>query len=264
MLDYKLYEHSNSEEYVVLIHGMGGNSSIFYSNLKALKRHFNILSVHLPGHGKSPGVEELGPFSLETVAGEVIRLMDYLVIKKAHFIGISLGTIIIHYILKISPDRVRSAVMGGAITKFNLFSKVLVQAGKLLKSFTPFLWLYKICAYLIMPGKMNRRSRTLFVNQAAKMKRRDFLAWFHLVDTVENVYGGVPESSKGIPKLYISGSEDHLFIKQLDRDIAQDPYASMKSIQGCGHVCNVEKSKEFNEAAIQFLLESERNIKQAQ
>ncbi|WP_232726108.1 alpha/beta fold hydrolase [Bacillus sp. FJAT-42315] len=264
MLDYKLYEHANSDKYVVLIHGMGGNSSIFYSNLKSLKKHFNILAVHLHGHGKSPSVEDPKHFNIDVAAQEVLHVLDHLFIKKAHFIGISLGTIVIHSIFKIAPKRVYSAVMAGAITHFNLFSKFLIKVGKMIKSFTPFLWIYKLCAYIIMPGKMNRRSRSLFISQATKMKRPDFLAWFDLVDTVEEVYRGVPESSKGVPKLYVSGAEDHLFIKQLQKDIAEDPYATFTLINNCGHVCNVEKSKEFNEVSIDFLLNNGNEIKEAQ
>lgn len=264
MLDYKLYEHANSDKYVVLIHGIGGNSSIFYSNLKSLKKHFNILAVHLHGHGKSPSVGEEKNFSIEVAAQEVLRVLDHLFIKKAHFIGISLGTIVIHSIFKIAPKRVYSAVLAGAITHFNLLSKLSIRVGKLIKSFTPFLWIYKISAYIIMPGKMNRKSRSLFISQATKMKRSDFLAWFSLVDTVEAVYKGVPESSKGVPKLYISGAEDHLFIKQLQKDIIEDPYATLTLINDCGHVCNVEKSKEFNEISVDFLLNSGKEIKEAQ
>ncbi|KAB7704257.1 alpha/beta fold hydrolase [Bacillus aerolatus] len=243
---------------------MGGNSSIFYSNLKALKKHFNIVAVHLRGHGKSPGVESGKEFSLETAAREVIAVLDHLLIKKAHFIGISLGTIVIHTICKIAPKKVSSAVMGGAITHFNLFSIFLVKAAKIIKPFTPFLWLYKLCANIIMPGKMNERSRRLFISQAAKMRRADFFAWFKLVDTVEEAYSGVPESSKDVPKLYISGSEDHLFIKQLRQDIQKDPSASFIIINDCGHVCNVEKNKEFNEASIQFLKSNIKKVKRAQ
>ncbi|MBM7649214.1 pimeloyl-ACP methyl ester carboxylesterase [Bacillus ectoiniformans] len=264
MLDYKIYEHKSTDEYVVLIHGMGGNASIFYNNLKALKKHFNVLAIHLRGHGKSPSVDQQSDFTIDTAAKEVLQVLDHLLIKKAHFIGISLGTIVIHSIFKMAPKRVCSAVLAGAITHFNHFSKLLVKIGKLIKSFTPFMWIYRLCAHIIMPGKMNIRSRSLFISQAVKMKRADFIAWFNLVDTVEKVYKQVPEKSKGVPKLYISGSDDHLFIKQLQKDIENDEYASFRLIEDCGHVCNVEKSKEFNEVSLEFLINHSDAVKKAQ
>ncbi|MCP3030077.1 alpha/beta hydrolase [Halobacillus sp. A1] len=254
MLEYKVYSRVNGNEDLVLLHGIGGNSNIFYKQLKYYREHFNVITIHLPGHGNSPSLENYGKdFSQSLVAKEVLKTLDFLKIEKAHFVGISLGSVILHYIMKLNPERVASAVLSGAITRFNLFSKFLLLVGRTIKSITPHLWIYYLFAHIIMPKANHKKSRDIFIKEAKKMKREDFIGWFNSVNKVAQSYDLVPKIAGKIPKLYVSGSEDHLFIENLQKDIKQDLNAKMKIIERCGHVCNIERYKEFNRITIDFL-----------
>ena len=264
MLDYKIHNREKDQEDLVLIHGFGGNSSIFYKQLKQYKKQFNVITIELPGHGKSPDLHTyLEGFSYQVAAKEVIKTLNSLGIKQAHFVGVSLGTIIIHYLLQDAPDRVKSAVLAGTVTRFTPFSKVLLFTGKAIKNFTPYIWIYRLFARIMMPKSNHTQARITFINEAMKMKRRNFLGWYDTCFTIEDSYKNVQRTASNIPKLYVSGSEDHLFIGPLKEDIKNDPNANLAIIEKCGHVCNLERAKVFNDLSLNFLLDQQEPMRQA-
>ncbi len=253
MLDYKYYQREGLE-HIVLLHGIGGSSQIFYKQIDEYREKYNVLAIHLPGHGKSPDIDEYEKkFSYDLVVEEIGKTMDHLKIKKAHFVGISLGSVLIHHILQKEPERVESAVLGGAVTGFNLFSRTLLLMGMLIKEVTPFMWIYSLFAHIMMPKPNHKKSRGLFIKEAQKMTRSNFLSWFEIVGKVAITYKNVQERSENIPKLYISGKEDHLFVRGLEKDTKGDANAQLIILDHCGHVCNIEKSQEFNLASLTFI-----------
>lgn len=229
--------------------------------MKQYQQHFNVITLHLPGHGNSPSVSNYTGFSFSIVAGEVIKTLDYLKIKHAHFVGISLGSVIIHYILKERPKIVKSATLAGAMTRFNLFSNVLYTLGKLIKSITPHVWIYNLFAYMIMPKSNHKKSRSIFIKEAKKMRREDFIGWFDAINDLKESYLQVQTRAKGIPKLYVSGNQDHLFIDSLKKDIKQDEDAHMRIIENCGHVCNLDGFQQFNKISLEFLKLQEKAVR---
>ncbi|WP_064093119.1 alpha/beta fold hydrolase [Rossellomorea aquimaris] len=259
MLDYE-YHIGDGKEVIVLLHGIGGNSSIFYKQIDEYKKEYHVLAIHLPGHGASPNLDAYGKkFSFDIVVNEIEKTMDKLNIQQAHFVGISLGSIILHHLLQRKPERVKSAVLGGAVTRFNSLSSILLSMGGLFKGVTPHMWIYRLFANIMMPKANHKKSRELFIQEAQKMKRTNFLLWFDLIRTVEATYESVQENSKAVPKLYISGREDHLFLEELKKDIKGDISAELIILDQCGHVCNIEKADQFNIASLAFIKEKEEN-----
>ncbi len=259
MLEHIIYEN-DKKEYIVLLHGIGGSSRVFFKQLKAYTKEYNVIAIHLPGHGKSANPQDYDePFSLKLVADEVKRLLAYLKIDKAHFVGISLGSIIIHSILQNHPSIVKSAVLGGTITRFTPFSKLLINMGDLIKKMTPHMWLYRFFAWIMMPKRNHKEARRLFIKEAKKLRRDDLLAWFHVAKSVDKAHRFIAQKAKGIPRLYISGREDHLFLDPLKRDLKGDQDAELIVLE-CGHVCNIEKGKEFNAASLHFLRQNSQQI----
>ena len=253
MLDYRLYKGQGTE-YIVLLHGIGGSSNIFYKQLKPFLKKYNIVAINMPGHGESPDIDSYKEkFSFDSIVKEILHTLDHLSIRKAHFVGVSLGTIIVHHLLQTEPGRVRSAVLGGAITRLNLFAKSLIKLAWLIRNFIPFIWLYRILAWILMPRGNHKSSRRFFIQEAYKMKRKNFLAWYPLAGDVEATYSKVQENSQDVPKLYISGAEDHMFVRELAEDLQGDENSELVIVERCGHVCNIEKADDFNQLSLDFM-----------
>ncbi|MEX0724581.1 MAG: alpha/beta hydrolase [Gracilimonas sp.] len=256
MLYYKEYKSSEERDWVVFVHGAGGSSSIWFSQLRDFKKHFNVLLIDLRGHGKSKDLlqkyyEE--DYSFEFISKDILEVLDHLQIEHAHFIGVSLGTIIIRTLSEIAPDRVKSAVLCGAITRLNIRSRILVFLGHMFKRFIPYMWLYRFFAWIIMPRKRHAKSRNLFIREAKKLYQKEFLRWFKLTNEVNPLLRYFKEKEVKSPILYVMGSEDHMFLPPVKQIVEKHKNSSLKVIDNCGHVCNVERPGAFNRESIKYL-----------
>ncbi len=256
MLYHKTFHKSDDAEWVVFIHGAGGSSSIWYKQLRSFKEEFNVLLIDLRGHGQSQEMFQrffTNDYNFENISQDVIDVMDHLKIEKGHFVGISLGTIIIRTICEIAPDKVKSLTLGGAVTRLNIRSKFLVVFGNAVKKLVPFMWLYRLFAWIIMPRKRNAESRTLFVSQAKKLAQSEFLKWFKLTNDLNPLLRYFNEKDSMLPTLYLMGDQDYMFLPQVMALVKKHEFSRLSIIENSGHVCNVEQPEVFNNLSIEFI-----------
>lgn len=256
ILFHTLYPHETSEQWVVFVHGAGGSSAIWFRQIKAYQKEYNVLLLDLRGHGKSSHLVKNfvdNRYSFDHVSKDIIDVLDHNDIERAHFVGISLGTIIIRNIAEIAPEYVSSMVLGGAITRFNARSNTLVHLGNGFKHFLPYMWLYRLFAYIMMPRKRHEESRNLFVREAKRLCQKEFIRWFKLAMDVNPLMRYFKEKEIDIPILYIMGKEDHMFLGPVKEMVKQHKNSLLHTIQECGHVCNVEKPVVFNQYSLDFL-----------
>ena len=160
MINYTIYENKTSTQWVTFVHGAGGSSSIWFKQIRDFQKHFNVLLLDLRGHGNSN--EQIKKafqrkYTFQSIANDVLEVIDYLQIKKSHFVGISLGTILIRQLAETHPERIQSMILGGAILKMNFRSQILMKLGNIFKYVLPYLVLYKFFAFVIMPNKNHKK-----------------------------------------------------------------------------------------------------------
>lgn len=256
LLFHKTYLHPTSDEWVVFVHGAGGSSSIWFKQIKAYREHFNLLLVDLRGHGKSNQLfKELmaNRYTFKSVTLDILKVLDHLKIQSAHFVGMSLGTIIVRNLAEMATGRVCSMVLGGAITRLNVRSQVLVKLGNLSKHIIPYMWLYRLFAYIVMPQRNQKESRHLFIREAKKLCQKEFKRWFMLTSEVNPLMKCFKEKELPIPTLYLMGERDYMFIQPVKDMVAMHRQSVLLEIPDCGHVCNVEQSEMFNRHSIEFI-----------
>ena len=208
--------------------------------------------IDLFGHGAT--TESLDAYSYEKLAEGVIAVMDDAKIESAHFIGISLGTIIIDAVSMMVPDRIKSIVQGGAVMGYDYRARFLLRSGAILKSVLPYMWLYRLFAFIMMPRKNHSKSRNVFIREAKKLGGKEFRKWYKLMGSLVTFYDTFrKESTHTIPKLYISGDQDHLFLPFVLQNFLREQFSSIHIIEKCGHVCNIERFKEFNRVSLYYL-----------
>jgi pimeloyl-ACP methyl ester carboxylesterase len=259
MLSYRRHFISPGHEWVVFVHGAGGNSSIWYRQVREFRKAFNVLLIDLRGHGDSQPPLLLpfegDQYTFEAVSREILDVLDHEEIASAHFVGISLGCILIRAIGDMAPERVRSMVMGGAIIRLNLRSRVLVAMGNAFKRFLPYMWLYRLFAWIIMPRKRHREARNLFVTQARRLCQKEFIRWFRLTYEVNPLLARLFEQKEQpIPTLYVMGDEDHMFLPSVSRMVAHHTrFSKLEVLPECGHVVNVDRPELFNLLSMDFI-----------
>jgi len=254
MLHYKTYEHSSTAEWVTFVHGAGGSSSIWFKQIKAFQQYFNVLLIDLRGHGNSKGLnlKELPKYTFENVTKDIVEVVEHLNIKS-HFVGISLGSIIIRELAEQIPDRIHSMIMGGAILKMNFRSRILMKLGLWLKSLVPYILLYKLLAFVIMPRENHKESRNLFIREAKKLYQKEFIRWFGLTTSVSPILRLFRSKDPGIPTLYVMGAQDYMFLPPVRMTAERHDSAELLIIEDCGHVVNVEQPQKFNDRVLSWI-----------
>ena len=254
LLHYETYRAHPSRDWVVFVHGAGGSSSIWHRQLRAFKAHFNLVLLDLRGHGKSAQYGG-GPqdYTFRAIAADILGVLDHARIPSAHFVGISLGTVIIRALADLAPHRLRSMVLGGAITHLNFRVRFLMTTGYRLKSLVPFMWMYQLFAWIMMPRKPHRFSRRLFVEEAKKLSQQEFIRWFKLSNEIMPLLARFARREAQVPTLYLMGEGDFMFLRPVRRLVQQHKRSAVQTLARAGHVCNVDQHRLFNAQAIAFI-----------
>ena len=192
-------------------------------------------------------------YTFDVITNDIVEVINFENIEKSHFVGISLGTILIRNLAEMHPERVESMVMGGAIMKLNLRSQILMKLGIIFKTIIPYLWLYKFFAFIIMPNKNHKESRSLFVREAKKLYQKEFIRWFKLTSEINPLLRFFRAADIKIPTLYVMGEEDYLFLPSIRKIVGFHQNSKLLVVEDCGHVVNVEQPKFFNDEVIKYL-----------
>lgn len=256
MIHYSTHLHKTSKIWVTFVHGAGGSSSIWFKQIRAFSKYFNVLLLDLRGHGKSKRHFSnvfKKKYTFDSVTQDIIEVLNKEKIKASHFVGISLGTILIRQLGEMYPKRVKSMVMAGAIMKLNTRSQILMKFGNVFKSMIPYLWLYRLFAYIIMPNKNHKKSRLLFVEEAKKLYQKEFIRWYKLTADINPLLKFFRQVELNIPTLYLMGSEDYMFLPSIEKISSEHESAELCVVQNSGHVVNIDQPNEFNNKSISFI-----------
>ena len=101
---------------VVLLHGITGTAASNWGGagiIGRLAEEFQVIAVDQRGHGKSGKPHDPASYG-ERMALDVVDLLDHLRLQQAHVVGYSMGGFITMKLVALAPDRLMSAVVGGA------------------------------------------------------------------------------------------------------------------------------------------------------
>jgi len=84
-----------SDEFVVLIHGLGGNLSAWKKVIPLLiKNNFSVIAIDLRGHGKSSNSDKYSDYAFDKFAKDIKKVIDNEKVKKINLIGHCFGGIV--------------------------------------------------------------------------------------------------------------------------------------------------------------------------
>src|SRR5690606_1632643 len=121
------------------------------------------------------------------------------------------------------------------------------------KRIIPYMWLYRLFAFVIMPRKQHSETRNLFVREAQNLCQKAFIRWFELTKNINPLLRYFKESDLGIPTLYVMGDQDVMFLEPVKKVIDTHKNSVLSTLKNCGRVVNVEKPIECNSLSLAFL-----------
>ena len=105
-------EQTGDGPVALLIHGLGGATTVYEPQVKALAETHRVLRYDLSGHGRSPYA---GPSSIDGWVDELLALLDAQGIDQAALVAHSMGTLVATTFAANHPDRVSKLALLGPV-----------------------------------------------------------------------------------------------------------------------------------------------------
>lgn len=107
------YRREGSGPAVLLVHGVGGDSSNWTAIASRLAARFEVISMDLRGHGRSDVIT--GPISVDDLALDAIHVLDAAGVSTCRVVGFSLGGAIAQCVALDYPERVEKLAVVGTV-----------------------------------------------------------------------------------------------------------------------------------------------------
>ena len=247
---YMPCENSNAET-VVLLHGFGGNSRIWKYQIPLLEQNYHVLMIDLPSHSEGNIRLSQLEVSLDTISRKILAVCDLYGIRHATFMGVSLGTVFVKYIEAYYPEYVANGILVGAVATVNLLLRSCAKLFSRIGDKLPFTAVYHVFSWIIMPGKRNEESRSIFRKCANALNRREFKLYMHIFNQAFR-FSKIFEREQHPENIYISGKQDACFLRRTTRE-AKSTSGRMMQMSACGHVCNIVQKHRFNQLLLELL-----------
>lgn len=255
MLHYELHYRDEQTPWMVFIHGAGGSLVTWKHQVREFRHLFNLLLIDMRDHGKSKDISPAyDDYDFEIITDDIIDVLNFLEVDRAHFLSLSLGSIILQKLHERRPEMVHSMIMAGGVFKADWKIHLFAHSGKFLSYFLPFRWIYDMFSLIVLPRKNHQPSRRLFRLQSQKLSPKEFLKWLGLYRDFFKVVKRFYRKKLETASLVVVGSQDHVFIHAAKRFAGKQAHlAQLAIMEGCGHICNIEQARQFNQIVLSFL-----------
>ena len=110
--DVQIYyeEHGQGPPLIMLL-GLGQDIATWEFQIAELSRHVRLIVPDNRDSGQSSRCSE--NYTTETMAQDIIELMEHLGIDRAHLLGTSMGGMIAQHVALMAPERLKSLILAG-------------------------------------------------------------------------------------------------------------------------------------------------------
>jgi len=249
------YERHGAGFPVVFISGLNGQAAYWREQLVSFGKTFEVVLHDHRGVGQSD--HSRVSYTVERMAGDVLRLMDTLGIAKAHVVGHSTGGAIAQVLAIEHPQRLASVVIAASWTKADAYFRRLFALRKeLLARLGPASYLQAATLLLYPPfwvARNNEKLRQLEAQALATfpppevvMSRIDAVLAFDRTAELHRIR---------TPTLVVAAQDDAVTPAYFSEELARlIPGAEAKFFPQGGHCFTQVMAREFNQAVLPFLV----------
>ena len=107
----KIYyeEYGEGTTTVIMLHGGLGSISNFQNVIPELSKHFKVIAIDSPSHGRSQSIDSL---SYQILANYIVEIINKLKLDKVYIVGYSDGAIIGMLVANMEPEKIKKLVFG--------------------------------------------------------------------------------------------------------------------------------------------------------
>jgi len=241
---------------VVLLHGYPLNSTIWQTEQDGLSDHYHVITPDLRGHGESPAPE--GIYEMDSMAQDVIALLDSLGVEKAAIMGHSMGGYVTLALWRLVPERFLALGLidsqagadspEGREGRYKTAEKVFMEGSKAVEqAMLPKMF----AAGLPTEQPILEQVRTMILNTRPNGMIGVLKGMAARPDS-KDLIGKIT-----VPVLLLTGDKDQLIPMQRSSDMAEAiPGATLVTIENAGHLPMLEQPQATLMAIHNFLDEA--------
>ncbi len=247
-------DHLGSGDLLVFLHGIGGNKRNWHDNLPEFAKHWHAVAWDARGYGESDDYD--GPLDFSDFSRDLARVLDHFRAPKAHIVGLSMGGRIAVQFAQMYPERLLTLTLCDTHRGFAHMPedkrRAFVESRKkpLLAGATPKDIAGPVARSLLGP-KAPKEAFDKLVDSMSRLHKESY------IKTIESSMMTATDGNAGairVPTHVVVGADDPLTPPAAARELAAlIPNAKLTVIPDAGHLSNIEKPAEFNQAVIGFI-----------
>jgi 2-succinyl-6-hydroxy-2,4-cyclohexadiene-1-carboxylate synthase len=112
-IHYHVETHGTGEP-LLLLHGFSGSGANWAEHVESFARHFRVITVDLPGHGRTDSPTNLARYGIAIVVFDLICILNALGVTTTHLLGYSLGGRLALFTALTYPARIERLILESA------------------------------------------------------------------------------------------------------------------------------------------------------
>lgn len=254
------FEEKGEGEPLILLHGHSLDTRMWNLQFDEFARHYRTIRMDFRGYGRSSKQTETFQF---THLDDLLAVMDYLKIEKAHIVGLSMGSFVAGDMVAMAPERMLSCVMAsGGIRSVQGPSEPMGAEESArrdkeiaeLKAKGIDVYKREWLEALVSDGGSRREE----MREPLWQMINDWDAWQPLHKEVRmfwarEAWQRLEQTCPSVPTLMLRGDSKGEGKPYHPKELKFLPNGTALLLPDCGHMMNMEQPEMFNRTVLQFL-----------
>ena len=250
---YSIHYYTSGDpanELIFFLHAAFADHRNFDKQIDHFSKNYRVVTIDLLGHGLS--AVEKARDKIDASVTHIALILQSEGYEKAHFVGVSMGTLIAQYFALLQPEKVLSmTVLGGY--DINADNSKIVRAQRS----EQFKWIFKA---LISMNSFRRYVSKVSVSNSENQSRYFEMAGFFTLRSFASMAGlaKVLQKRENIkrdyPLLILCGDKDLELAQRMNKKWHESDTTSLYSIiERAGHCANMDNPEDFNRIVSAFI-----------
>jgi pimeloyl-ACP methyl ester carboxylesterase len=241
---------AQDKELVVFLHPAFADHRCFDKQIDYFAKEYRIVTIDMLGHGLSK--VEKAKDKIDHTIHHIDSILKNGGYSKAHFVGVSMGTLIAQYYSLHNPDKVQSmTILGGYDINANNKEISKAQRSENIK------WIFKALfsmnsfrRYVSSVSVSKPAEQARFYEMASLFTRKSFIG----MSGLGNILKQRDTITRNYPLLILSGDKDLELAKRMSKKWHDsEPTSKFQMIEDAGHCANMDDPDNFNRIVMSFI-----------
>lgn len=250
---YTIHYYSSgdtSKELIIFLHPAFADHRCFDKQIDFFSKHYRVVTIDMLGHGLSKVADAKD--KIDASVNHIDAIIKKEGYGKAHFVGVSMGTLIAQYYGLNHPEKVISmSLLGGYDINADNKEIEKAQRSENIK------WLFKAIfsmnsfrKYTATVSLLHAEEQARFYEMAQLFTRKSFMSMSGLGKVIQ-----IRENVKHTYPLFIMCGDNDIELSRRmnEKWHASNPASKFHMLKNAGHCANMDNSSEFNEIVMGFV-----------